>query len=88
MELREQMFEEVLLWKSSGKKRADFVKEKEYTLSKFTYWVGKYYESNKKSSCERFTEIPIKEEFILPPSPLEKAMEIETSTGITITIYK
>ena len=47
--------------------------------------------NNKKtteSSTQHFKEIPIQEELSPKPDQSEKIMEIETPTGIKITIYK
>ena len=42
MELRDTMFKDVRLWKSSGKKKSEFIKDKNYTVAKFEYWINKY----------------------------------------------
>jgi predicted acetyltransferase len=41
MDLQEKMFEEVEAWRKSGLTKQVFVKDKEYTLAKFNYWVAK-----------------------------------------------
>jgi len=88
MELRETMFKEVRLWKSSGKKKSEFIKDKNYTVAKFEYWINKYNKKTTESSTQHFKEIPIQEELSPKPDQSEKIMEIETPTGIKITIYK
>lgn len=88
MKLQKKMFREVQLWQSSEKKRVDFVKDKEYTLAKFDYWVSKHNKANKKPSIQQFKEIPMKKEIELPEVNATKTLQIETPSGIKITIYK
>jgi hypothetical protein len=88
MELRDTMFKDVRLWKSSGKKKSEFIKDKNYNVAKFEYWINKYNKETTESSTQHFKEIPIQEELSPKPDQSEKIMEIETPTGIKITIYK
>jgi hypothetical protein len=88
MKLQEKMFGEVRLWNSSSKKRIDFVENKDYSLAKFDYWINKYNKTIAESSTHHFKEIPIQEELSPKPDQSEKMIELETPSGIKITIYK
>jgi hypothetical protein len=82
------MFEDVRLWKASGKKKSEFIKEKNYTVAKFEYWINRYNKETTESSTHHFKEIPIQEELSPKPDQSEKMIELETPSGIKITIYK
>ncbi|HTO34995.1 MAG TPA: hypothetical protein VLZ72_02065 [Flavobacterium sp.] len=88
MKLQQEMYSEVEKWKSSGQSRADFIKGKAYTLSKFNYWLNRYRKENIKSTRSNFKEIPIKKSLISPALKQEKALQIDFPSGIKITIYQ
>lgn len=86
MTIREKMFREVQLWRLSSKKKIDFVKGKDYTLSKFNYWVIKHSNANDTSATPKFREIPLGNE--APTQKREKTLDINLPSGIKITVYK
>ena len=42
MDMQEQMYQDVKAWLTSGMKKKDFVKSKQYDINKFDYWYRKY----------------------------------------------
>ena len=40
--MQEQMYQDVKAWLTSGMKKKDFVKTKQYDINKFDYWHRKY----------------------------------------------
>lgn len=82
------MFEEVRLWKLSGLKKVEFVKDKSYSVSKFEYWIKIYNKETIESSSQQFNEIPFQEAFAKKSNPSDKMMEVDLPSGIKITIYK
>ena len=42
MDVQEQMYQDVKAWLSSGMKKKDLVKDKQYNMNKFDYWHRKY----------------------------------------------
>ena len=42
MNVQEQMYQDVKSWLTSGMKKKDFLKNKQYNLDKFDYWHRKY----------------------------------------------
>lgn len=88
MAIRDRMYKEVQLWKASDQKKSDFIKGKNYSKSKFEYWIGQYNEEYNKPAKSNFKEIPIKESVVFPKVEIEKTLQIELPSGIKITIYK
>ena len=42
MNVQEQIYQDVKSWLTSGMKKKDFLKNKQYNLDKFDYWHRKY----------------------------------------------
>jgi len=61
MAVKDKMYKEVQLWKSSGKSKGDFILDKEYSKAKFEYWLSKYNKEKTKPTKSNFKEIPITE---------------------------
>jgi hypothetical protein len=57
MDLQEKMFEEVEAWRKSGLTKQVFVKDKEYTLAKFNYWVAKQSAMQTSEKIDGFQEV-------------------------------
>ena len=57
MDLQEIMFTEVEAWRSSGIAKQEFIKDKEYSLSKFNYWVAKYRVAQVDDEVDGFREV-------------------------------
>lgn len=88
MKLQKVMYSEVEQWMRSGQKRADFVKEKTYSLAKFDYWIRRYKKEKAKPTRSNFKEIPIKKTIVSPEPKREKTLLIELPSGIKITVYR
>ncbi|MDZ7775725.1 MAG: hypothetical protein U5L09_09100 [Bacteroidales bacterium] len=81
MGLQEKMFTEVEAWRSSGIAKQEFIKDKEYSLSKFNYWVAKYRAAQVDDQAEGFREVDFTE------TKLGKVLEIEAPSGVKIMVY-
>lgn len=88
MAVKDKMYKEVQLWKSSGKSKADFILDKEYSKAKFEYWINRYNKEKVKSTKSNFKEIPSKSSVIVPEIKHEKTLQIDLPSGIKITVYK
>ena len=81
MNIQEVMFAEVEDWMSSGKLKASFIEEKEYTEAKFNYWLAKWKATQQVNTCSGFQEVGFSE------SKLGKVLEIEAPSGVKITVF-
>ena len=88
MAVKDKMYKEVQLWKSSGKSKADFILDKEYSKAKFEYWINKYNNEQVISTKSNFKEIPITEAVAVPEVNHPKTLQIDLPSGIKITVYK
>jgi hypothetical protein len=92
MVLQDDMFRLIQDWKSSGTKRAEFLKDKKISKDKFSYWVGKYNRLNgKKPGREQVVKSDFKK-IVLPAvsqgGEIDKLIEFTIPSGIQIIIYK
>ena len=81
MDLQEKMFGEVDAWRESCLTKQVFVKDKEYTLAKFNYWIAKQRAGQSGEQIEGFQELNFSE------SKLGKVLELEAPSGVKIIIY-
>ena len=81
MDLQEKMFTEVEAWRSSGMTKQDFLKDKEYSLAKFNYWVARHRADQVHEQMDGFQEIDFTE------NKLGKVLEIEAPSGVKIMVY-
>ncbi len=81
MGLQEKMFTEVEAWRSSGMTKQEFLKDKEYSLSKFNYWIFKHRAAQVDDQLEGFQEVDFTE------TKLGKVLEIEAPSGVKIMVY-
>lgn len=81
MGLQEKMFTEVEAWRSSGMTKQEFLKDKEYSLSKFNYWIAKHRAVQVDDQLEGFQEVDFTE------TKLGKVLEIEAPSGVKIMVY-
>ncbi|RFC53184.1 IS66 family insertion sequence element accessory protein TnpA [Brumimicrobium aurantiacum] len=88
MAIKEEMYNEVQLWKSSGKSKGDFILDKDYSKAKFEYWINRYNKEKVKPTKSNFKEIPSKSSVIVPEIKHEKTLQIDLPSGIKITVYK
>ena len=88
MAVKDKMYKEVQLWKSSGKSKADFILDKEYSKAKFEYWISKYNKEQVISTKSNFKEIPITKPIATPAVKNEKLVEFDLPSGVKITVYK
>lgn len=58
MAVKDKMYKEVQLWKSSGKSKGDFILDKEYSKAKFEYWNSKYNKENIKQQIPTSKKSP------------------------------
>ena len=88
MNVQEQMYQDVEAWLTSGMKKKDFVKNKQYNMHKFYYWHRKY---KAERQSQELSEISNFKEVILFPtekSKVRKVLEIELPNDIKITIFE
>lgn len=88
MAIKEKMYKEIQLWKSSGKNKASFIKDKNYSKAKFEYWIDKYNKENIKPVKSSFKEIPITKPTAIPAVKNEKLVELDLPSGVKITVYR
>jgi len=81
MDLQEKMFKEIDAWRESGITKQEFLKDKEYGLAKFNYWIAKHRANNTPAQAEGFQEIDFSE------TKLGKVLEIEAPSGVRIMVY-
>jgi hypothetical protein len=82
MDRQEQMFLEVEAWRSSGMIKQEFLKDKDYSLPKFNYWIAKYRAAQIDGQvAEGFREVDFTE------TKLGKVLEIEAPSGVKIMVY-
>jgi hypothetical protein len=81
MDLQEKMFNEVDAWRESGLTKQVFLKDKEYSLAKFNYWIAKQRAEQTSADIDGFQEIDFSE------SKLGKVLEIEAPSGVKIIVY-
>ncbi len=86
--MQEQMYQDVKAWLTSGMKKKDFVKTKQYDINKFDYWHRKY-KSERQSQALRdnnnFKEVML---FTTEEAKVRKVLEIELLSGIKITVFE
>ena len=86
--MQEQMYQDVKAWLTSGMKKKDFVKTKQYDINKFDYWHRKY-KSERQSQALRdnnnFKEVML---FTAEEDKVRKVLEIELPSGIKITVFE
>ena len=87
--MQEQMYQDVKAWLTSGMKKKDFVKNKQYDINKFDYWYRKYKaerQSQELSEISNFKEVMLftTEEAMV----VRKVLEIELPGGIKITVFE
>ena len=88
MNMQEQMYQDVKAWLTSGMKKKDFVKNKQYDINKFDYWYRKYKaerQSQELSEISNFKEVML---FPAEEAKVRKVLEIESPGGIKITVFE
>ncbi len=55
------MFSEVEMWLASGISKLDFLAGKEYSMTKFNYWLAKWKASQANETAVGFIEIGLRE---------------------------
>lgn len=88
MNVQEQMYQDVEAWLTSGMKKKDFVKNKQYNMHKFYYWHRKYKverQSQELSEISNFKEVIL---FPTEESKVRKVLEIELPNDIKITVFE
>ena len=86
--MQEQMYQDVKAWLTSGMKKKDFVKNKQYDINKFDYWYRKYKaerQSQELSEISNFKEVML---FTTEEATVRKVLEIELPGGIKITVFE
>jgi hypothetical protein len=81
MSLQEEMFAEVQGWMASGITKADFLNGKQYSEAKFNYWIAKW------KACQTVADQPGFREVGFSEVKLGKVLEIESPTGVRITVF-
>jgi len=81
MSLQEEMFAEVNQWMASGITKTDFLKGKQYSEAKFNYWIAKWKAYQAVADQPGFREVGFSE------VKLGKVLEIESPTGVRITVF-
>jgi hypothetical protein len=82
MDIQTKMFLEIERWIESDQKRADFIKGKEYSKSKFNYWLAKW-----KAIQEGSGDDGLFQQVDLTDVKLGKVLEIEAPSGVKITVF-
>jgi hypothetical protein len=88
MNMQEQMYQDVKAWLTSGMKKKDFVKNKQYDINKFDYWYRKYKaerQSQELSEFGNFKEVTL---FPIEEAKVRKVLEVESPSGIKITVFE
>ncbi len=88
MSMQEQMYQDVKAWLTSGMKKKDFVKTKQYDINKFDYWHRKYKaerQSQELRDSNNFKEVML---FTTEEAKERKVLEIELPSGIKITVFE
>ena len=86
--MQEQMYQDVKAWLTSGMKKKDFVKTKQYDINKFDYWHRKYKaerQSQELRDSNNFKEVML---FSAEEAKERKVLEIELPSGIKITVFE
>ena len=86
--MQEQMYQDVKAWLTSGMKKKDFVKTKQYDINKFDYWYRKYKverQSQELRDSNNFKEVML---FSAEEAKERKVLEIELPSGIKITVFE
>lgn len=86
--MQEQMYQDVKAWLTSGMKKKDFVKNKQYDINKFDYWYRKYKaerQSQELSEISNFKEVML---FTTEEATVRKVLEVELPGGIKITVFE
>ena len=86
--MQEQMYQDVKAWLTSGMKKKDFVKTKQYDINKFDYWHRKYKverQSQELRDSNNFKEVML---FTTEEAKERKVLEIELPSGIKITVFE
>ncbi len=88
MNVQAQMYQDIKALLSSGMKKKDFLKNKQYNLHKFDYWYRKYMaekQSQKLNENNNFKEVML---FPIDEAKVRKVLEIESPGGIKITVFE
>ena len=86
MKLQEKMFSEVEQWMSSGERKTKFLEGKDYSGSKFDYWLFKWKSFNQAADGIGFREVDFSN--VNPIAiGLGKVLEIESPSGFKITVF-
>lgn len=85
MTLEEKMFAEIAQWRASGLTKREFLVGKDYKEAKFDYWLLKARGVVKESKV-KFQEIDFSQAPIATKEQT-KVLEIETPTGLKITVF-
>ena len=86
--MQEQMYQDVKAWLTSGMKKKDFVKNKQYDINKFDYWYRKYKaesQSQDLGESNSFKEVML---FTTEEAKVRKLLEVELPGGIKITVFE
>ncbi len=86
--MQEQMYQDVKAWMTSGVKKKDFVKNKQYDINKFDYWYRKYKaesQSQDLGESNSFKEVML---FTTEEAKVRKLLEVELPGGIKITVFE
>ena len=86
--MQEQMYQDVKAWLTSGMKKKDFVKTKQYDINKFDYWHRKYKverQSQELRDSNNFKEVIL---FPIEEAKVRKVLERESPGGIKITVFE
>lgn len=86
--MQEQMYQDVKAWLTSGMKKKDFVKTKQYDINKFDYWHRKHKverQSQELRDSNNFKEVML---FSAEEAKERKVLEIELPSGIKITVFE
>ena len=86
--MQEQMYQDVKAWLTSGMKKKDFVKNKQYDINKFDYWYRKYKaerQSQELRESKKFKEVML---FTSEETKVRKLLEVELPGGIKITVFE
>jgi hypothetical protein len=80
MSTQEQMFADIENWQNSGKKKSEFLKDKNYGAAKFNYWLTKW-NASKSVQGDEFSELTWRE------VKVGKVLEIIAPSGVKITVF-
>ena len=81
MNLQEKMYLEVENWVASGELKHVYLNGKDYSEAKFNYWLSKWKSQQTVVDFNGFKEVG------LPEIASGKVLEIESPTGVRITVF-